>query len=280
MERGTEAEWTESQAGGGVVTTPLEKAALLGGLSTRVFGQKLFVFAEIDSTNACARALADIGNTQGTVVIADHQTAGRGRLGRRWEAEPRTNLLMSVLLGSGNEISVWRWTYLLSEATARVVQSATGIPVHTKWPNDLLLRDKKCCGILLESTGSAERVSWIGGIGLNVNQQSFPEEFASRTTSMRLATGATHDRTRLFQALMVSIEELHERSKVDGGDHMLRSWTDRCVTFGRPVAVRGGGTHLDGTAVGLSDNGGLIIRHGERTTTVYAGDVTITEPNA
>jgi BirA family biotin operon repressor/biotin-[acetyl-CoA-carboxylase] ligase len=260
------------------VTAPLDKAALLRGLSTRVFGRKLFVFAEIDSTNACARALADIGNPQGTVVIADHQTAGRGRLGRRWEAEPRANLLLSVLLGSGDEFPVWRWTYLLSEATARVVESVTGLPVQTKWPNDLLLRDKKCCGILLESTGSADRTSWVGGIGLNVNQQTFPEGFGSHATSLKSATGESHDRTRLFQALMVSIEELHDRSKVDGGDHMLRSWSERCVTFGRPVAVRGGGAHLDGTAVGLSDGGGLVVRHGDRTTTVFAGDVTIIEP--
>lgn len=262
------------------MSAPLDKAALLQGLSTRVFGQKLFVFSEIDSTNACARALADIGNPQGTVVIADHQTAGRGRLGRRWEAEPRSNLLMSVLLGPGTELPVWRWTFLLSEATARAVQSATGLPVETKWPNDLLLGRRKCCGILLESTGTTDRPSWVGGIGLNVNQQTFPEGFESTATSLRLATGATHDRTRLFQALMMSIEELHDRSTLDGGDDMLRSWTERCATFGRSVSVRGGGTHLDGMAVGLSDDGGLIVRHGDRATTVYAGDVTITEPTA
>lgn len=261
------------------MNAPLDKAALLGGLSTRIFGRKLFVFAEIDSTNACARALADIGNPQGTVVIADHQTAGRGRLGRRWEAEPRSNLLFSVVLGHGTEFPVWRWTFLLSEATALAVRSATGLTVHSKWPNDLLLGGKKCCGILLESTGTADRSSWVGGIGLNVNQRAFPEEFESSATSMRLATGVSYDRTRLFQSLMANIEDLYELSRLDRGDAMLRSWTERCVTFGRPVAVRGGGAHLDGTAVGLSDDGGLIVRHGERSTVVYAGDVTITEPS-
>jgi BirA family biotin operon repressor/biotin-[acetyl-CoA-carboxylase] ligase len=101
---------------------------------------------------------------------------------------------------------------------------------------------------------------------------------AGKATSLYLATGSAVDRTRLFQALMEHLEDLYDRSVADGGHHMLRAWTERCTTFGRSVAVRGGGTHLDGTATGLSDDGGLIIRHGERTTTVYAGDVTISDP--
>lgn len=261
------------------MSAPLNKAKLLGGLTTRTFGQKLFVFSEIDSTNACARALADIGNPLGTVVIADHQTAGRGRLGRAWEAEPRANLLLSVLLGPRPAWPVWRWTYLLSEAASRAVEAETGLPVETKWPNDLLVGGKKCCGILLESAGTLEQPTCIGGIGLNVNQRSFSDDLATRATSLRLATGREQDRVALFQALMANLEDLHDRSAQDSGEGMMRSWMERCSTFGRTVAVRGAGASLDGTAVGLSDDGGLIVRHGGRTTTVYAGDVTISEPN-
>ncbi len=259
------------------MNTPLDKVALLDGLKTRAFGRKLFVFHEIDSTNACARALADIGNPLGTVIIADHQTAGRGRLGRPWNSEPRTNLLFSVLLGSGREFPLWRWTYLLSEASARAVRRVTGLEVATKWPNDLLIAGRKCCGILLESAGTVDKPLCVGGIGLNVNQQHFPPEFQGRATSLRNETGSIHDRTHLFQELMLSIEDLYDRSLEDGGYAMLRSWTERCTTFGRPVAVRGAGLHLDGTAVGLSDDGGLMVRHGAHTTTVYAGDVTISD---
>ncbi|MCU0452908.1 MAG: biotin--[acetyl-CoA-carboxylase] ligase [Bacteroidetes bacterium] len=259
---------------------PLDKASLLDGLTTRLFGRKLFVFAEIDSTNACARALADIGNPIGTVVIADHQTAGRGRLGRRWEAEPRTNVLLSVLLGSGAEFPIWRWTYLLSEATVRAVQQSTGLSVETKWPNDLLIDGKKCCGILLETAGTVDKPFCLGGIGLNVNQSRFAGDLEDRATSLRLATGVEHDRKQIFQALMDSIEDLYDRASQDGGRSMLESWTQRCITFGRPVIVRGAGMNLEGTAVGLSDDGGLVVRHGARSTTVYAGDVTISDPTS
>lgn len=259
---------------------PLDKATLLEGLTTRVFGRKLFVFAEIDSTNACARALAETGNPIGTVVVADHQTAGRGRLGRRWEAEPRTNLLMSVLLGSGREFAIWRWSYLLSEATARAVHRTTGLSVATKWPNDLLIESKKCCGILLETAGTVDQPSCLGGIGLNVNQTRFPDDLEAKATSLRLATGSEQNRTRIFHDVMENLEELYDRSVEDGGRAMLASWTERCVTFGRPVVVSGAGMNLEGTAVGLSDDGGLVVRHGTRSTTVYAGDVTISDSRA
>ena len=256
----------------------LRKEALYEGLTTRSFGRKLFVFSEIDSTNACARTLAEIGNPEGTVVIADYQTAGRGRLGRTWNAEPRSNLLFSVLFRPSARFPAWHTSYLVSEAVAQAVQRSLDIRVATKWPNDLLVDGRKFCGILLETMGPAERTACVAGVGINVNQDNFPADLAGKATSLKLATGKSVDRVSLFQTVMASLESLYEAADRDTGAAMLKSWMDRCTTFGRPVQVSGGGPALDGTAVGLSDDGGLIIRHGDRMTTVYAGDVTISDP--
>ncbi len=258
----------------------LHKEALQKGLSTRAFGRKLFVFSEIDSTNVCARTLAEVGNPEGTVVIADYQTAGRGRLGRVWSAEPRANLLLSVILRPADRLPAWHMSYLVSEAVARAVHQTIGIPVASKWPNDLLTDGKKFCGILLETMATSEGTAYVAGVGINVNQDHFPSELTSSATSLKLATGSDVDRVSLFQSLMSSLEGLYDEAGRDAGAEMMRSWMDRCTTFGRSVQVRGGGPAIDGTALGLSDDGGLLVQHGDRMTTVYAGDVTISEPAA
>lgn len=260
------------------MNAPLRKEDLLAGLTTRTFGRKLFVFAEIDSTNACARTLAEIGNPEGTVVIADYQTAGRGRLGRTWTAEPRSSLLFSVILRPGADVAIWHMSYLLSEATAQAVEHVLRLRVATKWPNDLLVDGKKFCGILLETMTSSDQQACVGGVGVNANQRVFPANLQGTATSLRLAAGMSIDRIRLFQAAMSILEDMYVQARADRGSSLMRSWMDRCTTFGRPVQVRGGGLNIDGTAVGLSDDGGLVVSHGSRTTTVYAGDVTISEP--
>ena len=169
-------------------------------------------------------------------------------------------------------------SYLLSEAAAQAVERTLRLRVATKWPNDLLVDGKKFCGILLETMGPTVQQACVGGVGVNVNQQVFPTDLQGTATSLRLAGGMSVDRVRLFQAAMTTLEDMYDQARSDGGSSLMRSWMDRCTTFGRAVRVRGGGPNIDGTAIGLSDDGGLIVSHGSRTTTVYAGDVTISEP--
>jgi BirA family biotin operon repressor/biotin-[acetyl-CoA-carboxylase] ligase len=169
-------------------------------------------------------------------------------------------------------------SYLVSEAVAQAVQRSLGLRVASKWPNDLLVDGKKFCGILLETIGSPDQIGCVAGVGVNVNQEDFPADLTGKATSLKLASGKTVDRARVFCDIMASLEDLTGSAQKDAGTVMMRSWMDRCTTFGRSVQVRGGGPNIEGTALGLSSDGGLIISQGSRTTTVHAGDVTISEP--
>ena len=123
------------------------KEELHSGLSTRIFGKKIFTYDSIDSTNACAKTLASTGAEEGTVVIAEYQTAGRGRLGRTWQAESGSNLLFSVIIRPTLEINkIGLLPFFAAAGVALALETVTGTRCECKWPNDVLLHGKKCCG--------------------------------------------------------------------------------------------------------------------------------------
>jgi len=255
----------------------LRKEALLASLTTRSLGRKLFLFEELDSTNACARTLADSGIEEGTVVIAEYQTSGRGRQGRIWMSERGKNLLLSIVFRPPPEAPMWQLPFLLSEGAARGVEHVIGTRVHTKWPNDLVLNGRKCAGILVEQSASEGAATAIAGIGINVNQSAFPEELAITATSLKIASGRSVDRLQLFQTVLASIESLYEAMIRGSGEILMKEWKQRCVTFGRKITIEHGNERLEGVALGLNEEGGLIVDLPGGPRTVYAGDVTITE---
>ncbi|HEX9615756.1 MAG TPA: biotin--[acetyl-CoA-carboxylase] ligase, partial [Bacteroidota bacterium] len=162
----------------------LSKETLLSSLSTSLFGRKLFVFESIDSTNTCARTLAEAGMEEGAVVLAEYQTSGRGRHGRTWNAEPGENLLFSVLLRPAiPRTSAGFLTFFAAVSVAQALEEVSESRIECKWPNDLLLNGKKVSGILLENTFEKDRVDYsVIGIGINVNQSSFPNHLIPTAT--------------------------------------------------------------------------------------------------
>jgi len=253
------------------------KEELLKGVSTRVIGNKLFVFDSIDSTNTCAKTLADAGMEDGAVVFAEHQTAGKGRNGRAWISEPGKNLLFSVILRPKlpKEQAVFL-TFYSAVSVAQAVESVVGKPIECKWPNDVLLNGKKFCGILLETSFQETSLAYsVVGIGINLNQREFGAEMSNRVTSLSLEQGEGFDRKQMFQRIVLQLDRFYTDVLAGDFKEIMKTWNSKCTMFGRPVTVERAHDRLSGKAVGLSSDGGLMIETSSGTSTVYAGDVTV-----
>jgi len=247
------------------------------GLRTSRFGSKIYTFDTIDSTNNCARTLAGCWAEEGTVIIAEQQTAGRGRLGRSWEANPNENLIFSIILRptmSPEAINLLPLS--VSVAVAQAVEQCTGLRLECKWPNDLLVNSRKVAGILLEGSFSKNAVEWIViGIGVNVNQTRFPGDLDQKATSLKLACNKEIDRTALFRAILESLERYYRVGTDTGFQSILPDWIARTTMIDKNISVMENGKVLSGTVKGLSRDGGLILRTEETERTLFAGDVTI-----
>jgi len=255
----------------------LAKNEILKGLKTKSIGKKLFVFESIDSTNVCAKTLAEAGTEDGTVVVADFQSEGRGRLGRQWEAQPGTSLLFSTVLRPNlRHESAGLLAFFVAVSVARALEQETRLSVECKWPNDLLVNGKKVCGILIENSLSQEGLQYsVAGIGLNVGQHKFPEPLNSKATSIARETGKEADRAKLLQRVLMEMDTLYADVRVHNFDRVMDEWNSRCSMFGKTISVLQHDHRLDGSAVGLSSEGGLILKTQKGIETVFAGDVTI-----
>jgi len=261
-------------------------------LGTRRLGRPVYYFRKIHSTNEEARSLAQRGATDGTLVIADEQTAGRGRLGRQWWAPPGTCLLMSLILRPElAPAQVQRLTMIAGLSCAEAVEEETGLRPDLKWPNDLLLSGRKMTGILTELQVSGNKLDFVVvGVGLNVNVDFWhqpDQDLQSSATGLSQALGHEVDRLSLLNRFMVFMEGRYETLRSGHSPH--EEWSQRLATLGKTVRVN---SHLDadgpfegsqsllGEAGGVDADGGLLLLTDEgRIETVRAGDVTLVESN-
>ena len=257
------------------------KEELQSGLNTHIFGKKIFTYDSIDSTNACAKTLASTGAEEGTVVIAEYQTAGRGRLGRTWQAESGSNLLFSTIIRPTLEINkVGLLPFFAAAGVTLALETVTGTRCECKWPNDVLLNGKKCCGILLESSFQHNVLDYaVIGIGLNVNQKLFGGDLKDRATSLSQECGREFDRRDVFHRIMTSLELLYSEVKIGNFEIVLNEWKTRTTMFGKQVTLTQAGEHLHGRAMSLSADGGLVLATPDGERVCYAGDVTFTKQN-
>lgn len=258
---------------------PLSKRAIwsaLSGIESGAFGANVHYFEQATSTNDVARKMAEEHAPEGTLVFADEQTAGRGRMGRRWEAPPETNLLMSVIFRpviAPDEVN--RLVIACGLAVCEACERATKVKVDVKWPNDLLIGEKKVAGILPESSMVGAQLSWVVvGMGVNVNQPfSESDSLSAQATSLYMETGKTFDRALLLAQVMARLNAWYTRlSSVD----LLDAWRSRCVTLGSRIQVDAAGRALSGVAESLDPTGALLLRDdmGERHRLV-SGEVTL-----
>jgi len=247
------------------------------GLTTKVFGSKLFVYDSIDSTNNQAKVLANKGAEEGTVVIADYQTAGRGRLGRAWFAEPGSSLLFSVIIRptfAADKIGLL--PFFAAVGVALAIEKVTGIKCECKWPNDILLNGNKCCGILMESAFQQNIHDYvIIGIGLNINQKIFIGDLESKATSLSNECSIEFDRRNVFCQIMSSLESLYTNTSKGDFDAVLKEWKTRAAIFGKQITLTQSSEVISGTAIALAADGGLVVETKTDRRVFYAGDVTL-----
>ena len=258
-------------------TEELSTQTIQESLATQVIGRRVLYYSSLPSTMDIARQAAVSGAAEGTVVIADEQTAGRGRLKRSW-LDPAGNVALSVVLYPLlSELP--SLIMLASLGVVHSINTVTGLTAKIKWPNDILVDGRKTCGILIETdarpTGDLRAAYAIIGIGINVNLDpaNFPE-IEPTATSLSLQAGEDISRLALIRALLTDMDRLYLGLK--SGASLFEEWRDRLVTLGQRVTVTSVDSTYDGIAESVERDGSLMVRCLDNSTRrVVAGDVTL-----
>ena len=253
---------------------PLEK----GGRGNFI-GREIVFRESVDSTNTLAMELAEKGALHGTVVIADSQLKGKGRLGRTWVSPPRSNVYMSVILRPEVEPGdATLLTIMAAIACATAVRNTTGLQVKIKWPNDMMVSDKKLGGILTEIKSDPDRIILaVIGIGVNVNirRRDFPPDVRPIATSIREKLGKMQSRTFIIAEILKEIERWYKVLIKDGREPLLVEWKRLSSTLGRKVKVIVGRETFTGIAEDIDEEGMLMLRLSSGVLKkISAGDLT------
>jgi len=256
------------------VTVFLDAARLLPRLAGTCWGP-VRVVAETDSTNADAAALARGGAGHGLVVITPYQRSGRGRFERVWSTPPDTCVAMSALVRPRVPLARWGWLSLLvGLAAVEGVAAASGVAATLKWPNDVLVGERKLCGILSEAVATPTGLAAVLGIGINVALTA--DQLAVPTaTSLRLE-GSDAAADAVAAAVLVALDRWYARW--DAGASLVADYRERCGTLGRRVRVEVPGGAVEGLAEDVDEEGGLVVRTDAGVRTFAAGDVVHLRP--
>ena len=236
----------------------LNSSIITKGLTTRFIGQNVLYYPSVTSTNDIARQQAQSKARDGTAVIADRQTAGRGRLRREW-VTPQGNIAVSIVLYPARK-DLHFLTMLASMAVMHSIQNTTGLKCQFKWPNDVLINNKKVCGIFLESQASSDSVDYaIIGIGINVNMKlaDYPE-ISAIATSLADETGKRYPVRFCCVICLWKWKKLYLH--LQAGETILAEWRDNLITLGKNIHVRSGDEVFKGTAESVADDGSLMFR--------------------
>jgi BirA family biotin operon repressor/biotin-[acetyl-CoA-carboxylase] ligase len=244
------------------VPDKLLPAEVLQGLQARSLAGPVHHFDTLNSTNDLAKELAARGAPEGTLVVAEAQTGGRGRLGRQWNSPPGLGLYASLVLRPPlPPLELPRITLTTAVAVVRALRRVAGVSPGIKWPNDVLLHGKKLAGILTEMETESDCIRHVVvGLGLNVNNPEFPPELAATATSLTLATGGRFSRVKLLQAWLEEFDALYDRFLNQGFPEILAEWKVWAVTLGQEVTVRQGPREISGQALDVAPDGALLLR--------------------
>jgi len=257
-----------------MVEDSLSPAAVTENLATRFIGQEVICYPSLTSTNDMAKRRAQQGAVEGTVIVAEEQTAGRGRIKRAW-LSPKGSIALSIILYP-------QLPYLpslimvASLAVVHSIEQVTGLKSQIKWPNDVLVNDKKACGILIESDVRGTSVDYaIIGMGINVNLKlaEFPE-ISPTATSLSHELGRDISCLDMIRCLLAEAERLY--LALPTGDSVYREWRDNMVTLGKKVQVSSGAKTYKGVAESVASDGSLLLRQSDGSLIkIVTGDVTL-----
>lgn len=257
-----------------------DKIAIEAAMKTKKMGHPLYFYPETDTTNDRIRELALEGAPEGTLAVAELQTAARGRRGRAWQAPAESGVWMSLLLRpSIPPTQATVLTLLAGIALTEAIEDLTGLEPVIKWPNDLLLNGKKIVGILTEMDCDMETIHSVTvGMGINVNTKRFPEELKDIATSLYLESGKEFNRAELAGQAMARFEALYEEFLEKGGTFapFKERYRTKCLNIGKEVKVIGGETYL-ATALDITPVGELIVKRRDNGAeeVVFSGEVSI-----
>jgi len=228
------------------------------------FGSIIHHYDAIDSTQIVAKQLAEDGADEGTVVIAEQQNKGKGRLGRHWHSPYGKGIWMSVVLRPQIPIQLApQLTLLTAVALCRAIRSYSGLEIGIKWPNDLLYQGKKISGILLESSAEDQMLKYvIAGIGIdaNLSAQDYDEQLQLKATSLRLIMGKVIDRTELIQLFLSEWETLMAIYEQDGFRTIANLWEANAISIGHKVSLTTPTETFMGTPLRLTDAGSIVVQ--------------------
>jgi BirA family biotin operon repressor/biotin-[acetyl-CoA-carboxylase] ligase len=247
-------------------------------LKTKRLGTDVHIFQEIGSTNAQAMKMAAKGAEEGMLLIAETQTDGKGRLDRKWFSPPGVNLYFSVVLRPKIDCAQATILALLAGvAVAHAVRERSGLIPGLKWPNDILIHEKKVAGILAELAADGKSIKHlILGIGLNVNLEAsmLPPDLSKTATSLKIESGRTVSRLEMLVTMVNQIERWYTVFLDQGPTPILKEYIQLSHTIGRQIQVVCRDNVLEGEAAGLAPNGGLILcGHDGTSRTILTGDV-------
>jgi BirA family transcriptional regulator, biotin operon repressor / biotin---[acetyl-CoA-carboxylase] ligase len=252
----------------------LATALTLAGDRTGIFAGQVLWYAEVGSTNDVAASLADRGEPEGAVVVADAQSAGRGRHGRAWASPPGAGLYMSMVVRPAAH-AVGLLTIAAGVALADGVHAATGLRPQLKWPNDVYIGGRKLAGILAEAGTSTSGVQHVVlGCGINLMPAAYPAEVAARATSIESELGRPIDRGLLLVECLAALHARYCQLQSNARASVIAGWRDRAVsTFGRRVEWDVAGVTRHGVAEDIDENGALLVRDGSTRARVISGEV-------
>ena len=260
----------------------LSKAEILSRLKTKWAASDLVYYDETDSTNIRIRRLADEDAKNGTLAVADMQTAGRGRRGRSWSSQSGTTISMSILLRPDIMPQVAPMINLvMGLAVAKAIEEETKLEALIKWPNDVVVGGKKVCGILTEMDMEADYIRCvITGVGINANQDSeecFDEDYRDHATSLRIQCGHVINRASLIANCMLFFEQYYELFlKTNDLSALKKEYEEHLVNKNKCVKVLDPKGEYEGEAQGITDNGELIVKREDGVNiNVYAGEVSV-----
>lgn len=248
-------------------------------LHTDWMGQNCICLDCVDSTNTEVKRLAGRGAPDGTLVVAEEQTGGKGRRGRSWSAAKGQNVMMTLLLRPKiRPEHASRLTLLMAMAAARAIRKKTGLEAGIKWPNDVVVHGKKICGILTEMDAEIDYINYVvTGIGINVNQELFPEEIRETAGSLCLELGRKVPRAELTAGVLEELEQLYGIFlKTEDLSALCEEYNGLCVNRGREVRVLKPREDCMGVAEGINEKGELAVRKADGSMEyVYAGEVSV-----
>ncbi len=263
-----------------LLATPdlLVAAEIENGLNCQLIGRTVVALTETDSTNLQARRLGEEGAIAGTVVVADRQTAGRGRLGRRWESPAGVNLYCSILLRPQIPVQqAPQLTFLSAVAVAETLKEVCQLTTEVKWPNDILASGAKISGLLNEMNSETEQIHFvILGVGINLNMVAtqFPEDLNYPATSAFLETGRRVDRLFFLQTFLRRLDLHYQEFLREGFTPIRRRWESLCKLINTQVRVDQGANSCCGTVVGLDLDGALRLQlNNGSVERIVAGDI-------